>query len=352
MGRLTFSARCAAALIAFAAWAGLAIQWQASMAVTGSAGAALWAMLRYFTILTNLLVAIHFTAVAAGSRRAARPFPLGGTTLAILLVGIVYFLLLRGLLELSAGAKLADLLLHMVTPALVPLWWLAFAPRGGLRMRDPLLWALLPLAYFPYALLRAASDGRYPYPFVDVAALGWSRVLLNAIAIAAGFILAGWLLVRLDRTLAGLTRTLPAPTSSAMDKMDLPESEWKQRLTPEQYHVLREGGTERAFTGVLYDNHADGAYRCAACGNELFDSGTKFESGSGWPSFTSPAAKDHVTLHEDNTHGMHRVEVRCAKCGGHLGHVFPDGPGPEGLRYCINSAALDFEARDGADGGK
>ena len=94
-----------------------------------------------------------------------------------------------------------------------------------------------------------------------------------------------------------------------------------------------------------WDNHDEGGYRCAACGNELFDSGTKFDSGSGWPSFTGPAAKDHVTLHEDVSHGMVRTEVRCAKCGGHLGHVFPDGPGPEGLRYCINSAALDFERR-------
>ena len=131
-----------------------------------------------------------------------------------------------------------------------------------------------------------------------------------------------------------------------MDKIDLPDAEWRKRLSPEQYHVLREGGTERAFTGVLYHNHEDGDYRCAACGNELFDSGTKFESGSGWPSFTGPAAKDHVILIEDNSHGMRRTEVRCAKCGGHLGHVFPDGPGPEGLRYCINSAALRFIHRD------
>jgi len=130
-----------------------------------------------------------------------------------------------------------------------------------------------------------------------------------------------------------------------MDKIDLPDAEWRKRLSPEQYHVLREGGTERAFTGVLYDNHDDGAYRCAACGNGLFDSGTKFESGSGWPSFTGPAAKDHVTLHDDVGHGMRRTEVRCAGCGGHLGHVFPDGPGPDGLRYCINSAALDFDGR-------
>jgi peptide-methionine (R)-S-oxide reductase len=131
-----------------------------------------------------------------------------------------------------------------------------------------------------------------------------------------------------------------------MEKMELPEEEWRKRLSPEQYQVLREGGTERAFTGVYWDNHDEGAYRCAACGEELFDSGTKFDSGSGWPSFTGPAAKDHVTLHDDVSHARVRTEVRCARCGGHLGHVFPDGPGPEGLRYCINSAALDFEKRD------
>ncbi len=346
MTSLSVAARLTAAFVALVAWCGLAIQWQASSALTGDGAAALWAMLRFFTILTNLLVALVFTTAAAGAAWAARPFVLGGTTLAIILVGIVYFLLLRGLLELSAGALAADWLLHKATPALVPLWWLAFAPKGRLRWRDPFLWSLLPLVYFGYALARAAADGRYPYPFMDVARLGWGQTLLNALAIAAGFLAGGLLFVRLDRRLAPLTPGAARPTSPSMETMNLSESEWKQRLNPEQYHVLREGGTERAFSGVLYDNHADGRYRCAGCGNDLFDSDTKFDSGSGWPSFTGPAAKDHVTLHEDTSHGMRRIEVRCARCDGHLGHVFPDGPGPEGLRYCINSAALAFEGRE------
>src|SRR3954470_21405462 len=128
-----------------------------------------------------------------------------------------------------------------------------------------------------------------------------------------------------------------------METFEKTDAQWREELTPEQYQVLRKAGTERAFTGKYWNNHEDGIYRCAACGEELFGSDTKFESGSGWPSFTEPADREHVELIEDRSHGMVRTEVRCANCGGHLGHVFPDGPGPTGERYCINSLALDFE---------
>jgi peptide-methionine (R)-S-oxide reductase len=129
-----------------------------------------------------------------------------------------------------------------------------------------------------------------------------------------------------------------------MEKLDLPESEWKKRLSPEQYHVLREAGTERAFTGIYNDTKAPGVYRCAGCGAELFTSDAKFDSGSGWPSFVEPASTNAVVEHSDVSHGMRRTEVRCAKCDGHLGHVFPDGPSDStGLRYCMNSASLDFK---------
>ncbi|MFZ1083283.1 MAG: peptide-methionine (R)-S-oxide reductase MsrB [Candidatus Kryptoniota bacterium] len=125
------------------------------------------------------------------------------------------------------------------------------------------------------------------------------------------------------------------------------EKDWKKELSAEVYHITREKGTEPAFTGKYWDFHGKGMYKCACCGSELFDSGTKFDSGSGWPSFFKPASDETVEEDKDNTFGMIRTEVKCGKCGAHLGHVFEDGPKPTGLRYCINSAALKFtEKRD------
>lgn len=132
---------------------------------------------------------------------------------------------------------------------------------------------------------------------------------------------------------------------TAMERLNLSETEWRKRLTPEQYHVLREAGTERAFSGRYNDNKADGVYRCAACQLDLFDSADKYDSGSGWPSFSQPIEPDRVADHSDTSHGMTRTETRCARCDSHLGHVFPDGPPPTGLRYCMNSVSLDFRPR-------
>jgi peptide-methionine (R)-S-oxide reductase len=130
------------------------------------------------------------------------------------------------------------------------------------------------------------------------------------------------------------------------EKVKKTEEDWKKTLSPLQYKVLREKGTERPFTGALLNNHEKGVYTCAACGADLFASDTKFESGSGWPSFYAPIAEENVAAEADNSLGMRRIEVLCRRCGGHLGHVFDDGPKPTGLRYCVNSASLGFEKRE------
>ena len=126
------------------------------------------------------------------------------------------------------------------------------------------------------------------------------------------------------------------------EKVCKTDAEWRSELSPEQYAICRCSATEAPFTGKFWDHHAEGMYTCAACSAQLFDSASKFDSGSGWPSYFQPLTDAAIATHEDSTHGMRRVEVRCARCDSHLGHVFPDGPKPTGQRYCINSAALDF----------
>ena len=190
--------RIAAAIVALLAWAGLAVQLKWSLDQTGDLLSSLWILGRFFTILTNLLVAITMSFIAAGRR--VSPFVQSGVVLAIILVGVVYALLLKGTVQLTGSAIVADFLLHVIVPLAAAAYWVAFSPKFGLRLRDPLLWSLYPLAYFAYALVRGSIDGRYPYPFINLEELGLARTLLNALGIAIGFVLAGWLMVAIGRS--------------------------------------------------------------------------------------------------------------------------------------------------------
>ena len=186
----------AAVIVALICWAGLAIQFNATYSSQRDVVTTAWILLRFFTVITNLAVAIVMTRIALGGKVSA--FLVGGITIAIILVGVVYTTLLRGLLELSGGALLADTLLHKVSPVAMSLWWLLFAPRARLKYNAPLWWALYPLAYFAYAIARGLNGDKYPYPFMDVGKLGWTQTVINAGGIAMAFIVAGFLLVWFD----------------------------------------------------------------------------------------------------------------------------------------------------------
>ncbi|MEO7277794.1 MAG: Pr6Pr family membrane protein [Sphingomicrobium sp.] len=192
-------ARIGAAIIAIICWTGLAIQFHSSWSKNGDVLASLWILLRFFTILTNLLLALVMTRRALGG--ALSPFFFGGVTLAILLVGVVYVTLLEGTQQLSGSAHVADTLVHKVSPTVAVLYWLFCVSHGRLAWRAPFLWVLYPLAYFGYALARAAIDGHYPYPFIDVSQLGYPRVILNAAMITLAFVVTGLGTVALDRAL-------------------------------------------------------------------------------------------------------------------------------------------------------
>lgn len=189
----------------------------------------------------------------------------------------------------------------------------------------------------------------------------WSASMVPVIVLVA-VLIGSWLFMRADGVFAdsgGSASVKPgcdtfcqvphAPRpSGAVYAVSHSEEEWKRLLTAEQYRVLRAKGTEPAFTGALWNNHDNGIYRCAGCGSDLFSSATKFDSGTGWPSYWQPVAEDRIQRETDRAYGMTRTEVLCARCGGHLGHVFDDGPRPTGLRYCINSVSLTFEKAGGS----
>jgi hypothetical protein len=190
-------ARGFAACIAVAAWFGLGVQFAVTYSATGNALTALGTIFGYFTITTNLLVAVVFTC-AAIRRESVRSWVIAGTALSILLVGVTYVLLLHGTIELSGGSQLANQLTHFVTPALGPLFWIFFVPKGTLHWKHPLLWAIYPLAYLLYEMAHGAATGRYAYPFLNVMVLGWERTAVNALLIALGFMACGWAIVWID----------------------------------------------------------------------------------------------------------------------------------------------------------
>jgi hypothetical protein len=198
--------RLAAALVAVVAWTGLTLQFCATSSHVGSAATALWVLADYFTILTNFAVAVVFTGIALGRDDWDRSRLLAGLTLAILLVGIVYALLLRASDHPYGLARAANILMHMVMPVLVPLFWLVHVRKGALRPTDPFAFAAFPLVYFAYALARGEAEGRYPYPFLNIARIGLHRTLANAGAIGLGFVVGGYALFLLDRLLSGQTR--------------------------------------------------------------------------------------------------------------------------------------------------
>jgi hypothetical protein len=202
MSIVTGTARAVAGVIALVIWVGLAIQFRVLVDEGRSAPETLWVMLRFFTITTNLLMAAVLTGIAFGKSRFGSPALLGLATLSLVLVGILFSLLLRGLVELSGSAKLADFILHDLTPILAGLFWLVFAPKGALQGRHALLWITYPLAYFCYAVARGAVDNKYPYPFMNVAEIGWAKTAINALLITVVFLAAGYALVWLDRLLA------------------------------------------------------------------------------------------------------------------------------------------------------
>jgi hypothetical protein len=195
--------RVAAGLIALIIWAGLAVQFSAVIEQNGSVTETVWVLLRYFTILTNLLAALFLTRIAFDKSAFDSPLLLGGLTLSMVFVGLIYVLFLRGLLELSGGASLANFILHYVAPVLVLLFWLVFAPKGALRNSNPLLWVIYPLTYGAYALARGSIDGKFAYPFIDVAAIGWLQAATNILLMALSFLAAGFAMVWLDRVLGG-----------------------------------------------------------------------------------------------------------------------------------------------------